>query len=109
MSQDHWMTSQEEEEFEIEHKGEKGVFAIKKPTWADKMQAISKATTYTQAGEVRFDMDEYYINLLLKVLKRAPFSVTATALRALDPIVGLQLMKRVPSPTEGGWGELKNE
>jgi len=88
------------EEFEIEFKGEKFKFKMKKLPWLKVTGLLSRATSYNGKGAASVNMDMYYEEYLIAALTEAPWNLEESrfVLRKLDPAFGDLLENYVPKP-----------
>jgi len=87
-------------EFEIEYKGERFKFKMRRLPWLKVTGILSKATSYTGKGGASVNMDMYYEEYLIAALAEAPWNLEESrfVLRKLDPAFGDLLEEYVPKP-----------
>jgi hypothetical protein len=93
-------TSGDAETVVIGHGGELWEFKVKKLTWSQRNQLLSKSVNYSKGGQAGFDIDSYSRDYLAAALVDAPWGATThEILVQLDQEFGQKLEAVViPSP-----------
>jgi hypothetical protein len=95
--------NEEPREVEVEFEGNKYKFKVKDLTWAQTNQIVNMCTTYGNDNTVKFDIDKYYRESLVRMIVKSPPEVPISALTLvqLTPEFGRKLAELVPLPSGG--------
>ncbi len=97
------MRSDKPKELHIAYKGQTFIFTYKDVPWGSYLKHI-EGSWYTASGQDRFNLEQYYEDMLLDSLLGFPGggNPTRSVLKNLQPEVFFQLQTIIPKPSFGG-------